>query len=304
MKRLAMVFLIIGTLLLPVGAIGHWAWRTFTDTDRYVATVAPLTESPAVQQGIADAVTGSLITPEGAAAQVQEWFPKAPTGLVNTVSQAVVSKVNELVKDAVATEQFSQLWATANTDVQKAAIALLQDEPPPSLSVVDGNLVLNLNVVKDSVRTRVQQQGINLPDLNLEAPTITLIEGTQVEQIRGIYAWAAPLARFFILIPIGLLIAYVVMTRNIRRLGYGVLIASGLMALFLMGGDGLLANSLQGTAFEPAESDIWDALTVNLARGAWAFFLIGAVLIIVGFFVGPKKEIEEVVVEEVVVEQS
>ena len=304
MKRLAMVFLIIGTLLLPVGAIGHWAWRTFTDTDRYVATVAPLTESPAVQQGIADAVTGSLITPEGAAAQVEEWFPKAPTGLVNTVSQAVVSKVNELVKDAVATEQFSQLWATANTDVQKAAIALLQDEPPPSLSVVDGNLVLNLNVVKDSVRTRVQQQGINLPDLNLQAPTITLIEGTQVEQIRGIYAWAAPLARFFILIPIGLLIAYVVMTRNIRRLGYGVLIASGLMALFLMGGDGLLANSLQGTAFEPAESDIWDALTVNLARGAWAFFLIGAVLIIVGFFVGPKKQVEEVVVEEVVVEQS
>ena len=304
MKRLAMVFLIIGTLLLPVGAIGHWAWRTFTDTDRYVATVAPLTESPAVQQGIADAVTGSLITPEGAAAQVEEWFPKAPTGLVNTVSQAVVSKVNELVKDAVATEQFSQLWATANTDVQKAAIALLQDEPPPSLSVVDGNLVLNLNVVKDSVRTRVQQQGINLPDLNLQAPTITLIEGTQVEQIRGIYAWAAPLARFFILIPIGLLIAYVVMTRNIRRLGYGVLIASGLMALFLMGGDGLLANSLQGTAFEPAESDIWDALTVNLARWAWAFFLIGAVLIIVGFFVGPKKQVEEVVVEEVVVEQS
>lgn len=304
MKRLAMVFLIIGTLLLPVGAIGHWAWRTFTDTDQYVATVAPLTESPAVQQGIADAVTDSLITPEGAAAQVEEWFPKAPTGLVNTVSQAVVGKVNELVKDAVATEQFSQLWATANTDVQKAAITLLQGEPPPSLSVVDGNLVLNLNVVKESVRTRVQQQGINLPDLNLEAPTITLIEGTQVEQIRGIYAWAAPLARFFILIPFALLIAYVVMTRNIRRLGYGVLIASGLMALFLMAGDGLLANSLQGTAFEPAESDIWDALTVNLARGAWAFFLIGAALIIVGFFVGPKKQVEEVVVEEVVVEQS
>jgi hypothetical protein len=299
MKRLAMVFLIIGTLLLPVGAIGHWAWRTFTDTDRYVATVAPLTQSPAIQQGIADAVTGSLITPEGAAAQVQEWFPKAPTGLVNTVSQAVVGKVNQLVEEAVSTEQFSQLWATANKDVQQAAIALLKDEPPPSLSVVDGNLVLNLDVVKDSVRTRVQQQGINLPDLGLQAPTVTLIEGTQVQQIRGIYAWAAPLLRFFILIPIGLLIAYVLMTRNIRRLGYGVLIASGLMALFLLGGDALLANSLQGTAFEPAQSDIWDALTVNLARGAWAFFLIGAVLMIVGFFVGPKKAaVEEVVVVE------
>lgn len=300
MKRLALVFLILGTLLLPVGAIGHWAWRTFTDTDRYVATVAPLTESPAIQQGIADAVTTSLITPEGAAAQVKQWFPEAPTGLVNTVSQAVVSKVNELVNEAVATPQFSQLWATANADVQKAAIAVLQDQPPPSLSVVDGNLVLNLDVVKQSVRDRVQQQGINLPDLGLQAPTVTLIEGTQVEQIRGIYAWAAPLLRFFILIPLALLIAYVIMTRNIRRLGYGVLIASGLMALFLVGGDTLLANNLKGTAFEPAQSYIWDTLTVNLARGAWAFFLVGAVLIIVGFFVGPKKaEVDKVVVEDV-----
>ena len=29
-----MVFLIIGTLLLPVGVIGHWAYRTFTNTDQ------------------------------------------------------------------------------------------------------------------------------------------------------------------------------------------------------------------------------------------------------------------------------
>lgn len=298
MRRLALVFLIIGTLLLPVGIVGHWGWRTFTDTNRYVETVSPLTQSPAIQQGIADTVTESLITPEAAAAQVQEWFPKAPTGLVNTVSQAVVTKVNELTKDLVSTEQFSQLWATANGDLQKAGIALLQDQPPPSLSVVDGNLVLNLDVVKQSMRDRVAAQGINLPDLGLQAPTIVLIEDTQVQQVRGIYSWAAPLLQWFWILPVALLVAYAVMARNVRRLGYAVIIASGLVALFLVAGGGLVSSNLQGTAFADASGDIWDALTVYLARAAWITFGVGVVLTIVGFFVPRKREVEVVEVVE------
>ncbi len=287
-----MVFLIIGSLLLPVGVIGHWAYRTFTDTDRFVATVAPLTESPSIQQGIADAVTDSLITADGAAAQVQEWFPKAPTGLVQTVSQAVVSRINALVKDLVATDQFSQLWATANADVQKTAMALLNNEPPPSVSVQDGDLVLNLDVVGQTIRTRAQSEGINLPDLGLQAPTIVLMQDTQIEQIRGIYSWASPLLQWFWILPVGLLIAYVAMTRNVRRMGYGVLVAAGLLALFLVAGQAALTPALQDTAFADAQSDIWNVLTAYLVRAAWITFAVGAVLVVVGFFVGPKRQSE------------
>jgi hypothetical protein len=294
-----MVFLIIGTLLLPVGVIGHWAYRTFTDTDRFVATVAPLTESPAVQQGIADEVTSSLITADGAAVQVQEWFPRAPAGLVQTVSQAVVTRVNALVAQLVATPQFSELWANANGEAQQAAIALLSNEPPPSLSVQDGNLVLNLDVVGQTVRTKAQAEGINLPDLGLQAPTVVLMQDTQIQQVRGIYSWAAPLLQWFWILPLGLLIAYVAMTGNVRRMGYGVLIASGLLALFLVFGQAALTPSLQGTAFAPAQADIWNAVTAYLARAAWITFGVGVVLMVVGFFIGPKKQVvEEVVVEE------
>ena len=285
-----MVFLIIGTLLLPVGVIGHWAYRTFTNTDQYVATVGPLTQSPEIQQGIADTVTGSLITPDGAAAQVQEWFPKAPTGLVQTVSQAVVTRINAVVEELVATEQFSQLWATANADVQQAAVAVLNNEPPPSLSVQDGDLVLNLDVVGQTVRERAQSEGINLPDLGLQAPTIVLIQDTQVQQIRGVYSWGAPLMQWFWILPVALLVVYVAMTGNVRRMGYGVLIASGLLALFLMTGEGLLAPSLSDTAFAGATDDIWNGLTAYLARAAWITFGVGAALIIVGFFVGGRKQ--------------
>jgi hypothetical protein len=301
MRRFAIVFLILGTLLLPVGVIGHWAYRTFTDTDRFVATVAPLTESPAVQQGIADTITESLITPEGAAAQVEEWFPKAPDGLVQTVSVAVVNSVNSIVGELVATEQFSQLWATANADAQKAAIAVLSNEPPPSLSVQDGNLVLNLDVVAQTVKQRAQERGINLPDLGLDAPTVVLMEDTQIQQARSVYSWAAPLLQWFWILPVALLVAYVAITKNVRRMGIGVLISSGILALFLMTGQAALSPSFQGTAFEAAQPYIWNTLTAFLAQATWITFGVAVGLIILGFFVGPKKPEPAVVVDSVVV---
>ncbi|MGB3014565.1 MAG: hypothetical protein WBB41_08105, partial [Candidatus Nanopelagicales bacterium] len=109
----SLILFIVGTLLLPVGLIGHWAHRTFTDTQRYVETVAPLTQNPEVQAGIAQTLTDSLITVDGAAAQVEQWFPRAPEGLATTLAEAVVTRVESAIEKLVASEQFSDLWAKA-----------------------------------------------------------------------------------------------------------------------------------------------------------------------------------------------
>ncbi len=96
--------------------------------------------------------------------------------------------------------------------------------------------------------------------------------------------------QWFWILPVALLVAYVAMTGNVRRMGYGVLIASGLLALFLMTGEGLLAPNLSDTAFAGATDDIWNVLTAYLARAAWITFGVGAALIVVGFFVGGREQ--------------
>lgn len=301
----AVVLLVIGTLLLPVGVIGHWAYRTFTDNDRWVATVAPLTENPEIQTGIADTVTDSLITSDDAAAQVEEWFPKAPAGLVSTVSEGVVTAVNAAVTKLVATDQFSALWAGANSDVQKAAMALLNNEPPPSLSVQDGDLVLNLDVVRQNVRTQMETKGINLPEINAQAvpPTVTLMNDTQIQTVRQYYSWLAPLLQWFILLPIALLLISVFVYPNkpkaLRRIGYGVLIAAGLLAIFLLTGSALLTPGLEGTAFAPAQSAIWDTITAFLAQATWVTAGVGVLLMIAGWLWGRGRNKEETPVEVV-----
>ena len=54
------MFLLIGCLLLPVAAVALWARTVIFDTDRYVATVAPLARDPAVRNAVADRITAEV----------------------------------------------------------------------------------------------------------------------------------------------------------------------------------------------------------------------------------------------------
>src|SRR3954447_16101241 len=45
----AVVLIVVAVLLAPVAVVCGWAKWTLTDTDRFVATYAPLAQQPAVQ---------------------------------------------------------------------------------------------------------------------------------------------------------------------------------------------------------------------------------------------------------------
>src|SRR4051812_30400701 len=50
----AVVLILFGCLLAPVAVVAGWAKVTLTDTDRFVATYAPLARDPAVQAYVVD----------------------------------------------------------------------------------------------------------------------------------------------------------------------------------------------------------------------------------------------------------
>src|SRR3954452_14953748 len=56
----AVVCVVLAALLMTPAAIAYWGERTLNDTQRYVATVNPLADSPEVQAAIATKVTDTL----------------------------------------------------------------------------------------------------------------------------------------------------------------------------------------------------------------------------------------------------
>jgi hypothetical protein len=58
----AALLIVLGCVLAPLAGVAVWARNQVTNTERYVATVAPLASDPAIQNAIADQITAQVFT--------------------------------------------------------------------------------------------------------------------------------------------------------------------------------------------------------------------------------------------------
>jgi hypothetical protein len=56
----ATLLIVIACILAPLAGVAVWTKNLVTDTDRYVATVAPLARDPAIQNAVADKITAVI----------------------------------------------------------------------------------------------------------------------------------------------------------------------------------------------------------------------------------------------------
>lgn len=74
----AWTILVVAALLLPIALTAFWAQRTLVDTERYIATVAPLAKDPTIQQAVGDKVSSVLIEQIDAGNRLQNVLPPQP----------------------------------------------------------------------------------------------------------------------------------------------------------------------------------------------------------------------------------
>src|SRR6185295_6681933 len=80
----------LGSVLSPLAVTAVWLKAQMTDTERYVATVAPLARDPALQRAVTDRVTAEVfdrIDVEGLANQAADALEER--GVPNTVDNAL-----------------------------------------------------------------------------------------------------------------------------------------------------------------------------------------------------------------------
>ncbi len=116
----------VAALLAPLSVAATWASGQISDTDRYLATVAPLASDPDVQEAIAtrmeqvifsyldlDAALDEVVTalegrglPDRAAATL--------TALSGPLATGIQSFVRERIDALVQSDAFEQAWVDAN----------------------------------------------------------------------------------------------------------------------------------------------------------------------------------------------
>jgi hypothetical protein len=299
----AAICIILAAVLTVPSALAYWGQRTINDGTRYVATVGPLVDSPEVQTAIATKVTDAIQQQVDVEALLTQAFsgvtkdrPKLQL-LIGPFAGAVNGLIQTQVQNFVASDQFRALWIELNTRAQERLEQLLKGDDSGAVQVQGGEVVLDLSVVVDKVKSLLVARGLtfvqNAPPIPAADQQIVLLQSDQLKQVRTIYAFSNPVAKW--LLPLVALLYLVALLVSRRRPRMTIIIGAALaangilVAIALSIGRQLFVNQLSGTVFGPASRVFYDQLLTYLERGQKVMLWLGILLILVGIFSGGTR---------------
>jgi hypothetical protein len=295
----AWVLVVIAAILFPIALTAYWGQRTLTDTQRYVATVAPLAQDPTVKQAVGEKVTAVLVTQIDAQNRVSELLQDNPKlqPLAGPIAVAVNNLVGQTVTKVLDSDQFDQLWITVNTKLQQALIAALSNDPSGVVTIQGDQVILDTGDLIAVVKQKLVDQGLsfaaNIPVPAVADREVVLLTSPQLKQARFAYAVGQPVAQWLIYATLLLFVIAVLISRTRARMtmAVGIAIILGALAvrLLLAFGQSQLELTLSGTSFAVAQQAIFTILTVFLINAVRAAFALGLVLAIVGWFLSGTK---------------
>ncbi len=298
----AVICLVLAALLTTPAAVAYWGQRTLNDTQRYVATVGPLVDSPEVQDVLATTVTDAIQQQVDVEQLLADVFAgvitEAPRleALVGPLAAAINGAVERQVREFLASDAFAEIWTRVNTRAQQALQRILQGDTTGAVSLQGDEVVLDVSEVIDEVKARLADRGLTFIE-NAPIPEsdrqIVLLTAPQLEQLRTIYAFGNPVARWLLPLVGVLYIAAFVLARRKPRMtvAIGAVIAGNalLIALALSVGRQLFSNELSGTTFGPASRAFYETMLSYLQRGQEVVLWLGLALVVAGWFAGTNR---------------
>jgi hypothetical protein len=298
-RIVSVVLLVLGFILVPLSAVAIWTHNQLTNTDRYVETISPLASNEDIQQTVAALVVNALFDQIDPAKQIEDALPARAEFLGEPIASAMQSYATDTTEKLLASDQFQELWDAINRRAHGQLVALLTDDPDRAdgtFSIDDGQVSLDLNPVITRVQGRLVDAGLTFLE-NVSVPpvkrTITIINTEGLAEARGYISLLDTLA--WVLPVLGVLAltgsALVVPTRRRAAIRAAlVLVAACSLTLVLLA----IARSLYLDAAttprvdEDTASAVFDILIRNLRYGLITLAVVGIVVALLAYFVGPS----------------
>ena len=302
---LATVLIVIGCVLAPVSVLAVWVASEVSDTGRYVATMEPLVHNPAIQNALTDKITAQITTrldvishaDQAAAALSSRGLPRAGT-LLKSVAPSIASGVDGSihgeVRKIVTGPRFARAWVRANTLVHQELVKALSGQGSSSVSVKNGQVVLNLGPFIDVVKQDLVRRGFGLvskiPAVN---PTLTLFSATYLVKAQAGYRLINDLKIVLPVLTLLLLALGVLAARGRRRalIGAGLGLAASMLVLAvgLLVFRGIYLNSVPPSKLPAdAAAALFDTLVVFIKQGLRTVLVVGLVVAAGAFLAGPS----------------
>jgi hypothetical protein len=192
-RILTPILVALSILVFTITVPAAWGARTVLNTDRYVATVAPLADDPAVQASIATKLTDqvfSALNVQGTLSDALEALGERATVLAGPLTIAVKGFVRDQVETVVASDAFKTFWVEANRFVHTQVLAILRGDTE-TITTREGKVLLNLlplvNLALGSIQTVASDlvgRDVALPQISEEdIPSASI---AKLEQALGV----------------------------------------------------------------------------------------------------------------------
>ena len=301
----AILLIVLGCVVAPVAVLGVWAGTEVSDTGRWVATVQPLIEDPAIQNVLTDKITDQVTsklnltgTVNQASAQLKSKGLTRVSSLLTTfspqIASAVTGFIHSTVHSVISSQAMARAWMQVNTVAHQELVKFLSGRGNSAISTSNGQVTLNLGpfiaVAKQDLVSRGFSLANSIPNVS---PTVTLFQAKDLEKAQAGYRLITTLRYVLPILALLLLGAGVYVARDRRRalIGAGLGLAASMLvlAIGLLIARAIYLNSVPPSVLPgDAAAAAFDAMVHFIKVGLRAVLAVGLVVALGGFVAGPS----------------
>ncbi len=286
--------LVLGCGLAALSVVAIWLKVTLLDTDRYVATVAPIAAQPAVQRTVANKINAAIDAKLDTQGLIKQALPDRADILAPALASGFQSVVHSKVNEFTHSPKFQQIWTDANRRAHDRIVALLTGGRSKNLLLQGDTVYLDMSGVVDQVRNGLRARGLDRLASAIPASVngqIPLVQSDAITKAQGVIRLLKALA---ILMPLLALLCLVGSILLARKWQYGLLRAAlgvAVAMLLLIAALGVARSAYLGAISQDvmprdAASAIFDTTATFLRHGVRIVVVAAVVIALIAFILG------------------
>ncbi|MGW8379739.1 hypothetical protein [Streptomyces sp. ODS28] len=171
-RALAAVLIALVAVCTVTSVVGLWGARTTLNTDRWVATVAPLPRDPKVNAAVSAYLTDQVFSAVDVERRLKRALPPRAAFLAGPVTDSVHDYMRTSVSRLLKSDSFQDLWRGANRAAHARLVATLENKNG-NVRVQGSTVTLNLLPMTNNLLTALEAQLPQLFGKKLDLPTLT-----------------------------------------------------------------------------------------------------------------------------------
>lgn len=294
----SVVLIVVASILLPLAGVTVWVRNLVLDSGRYVDTVEPLADDPAVQEAVATRVSVAVVDALDVQQRAEEALPDKAKFLAAPIAAGAQELVHTATLRLLETDQFQTVWSFANREAHDQIVHALTGRKIAGLTTSDGKVVLNLGPLAAEVAKQLGDLGIGVPknvDVSRLNVKFVLIDSGDLASVQTYARLLDRLAWILPVLVVGLYAAAILLDRRRRtalmRVGVGITVAMVVMLVAYGFARTTYLDNLppSPTGGHEAGAAVFDTVTRFVERGIRTLLVLGILVWLAAWLAGPSK---------------